>query len=676
MMMTERFSENFKIALLLVVTTLLVFARVGGYELTLYDDNLYVTENPMVLEGLSWRGVAAAFSTTEASSYWHPLTWLSLMLDIQLFGLRPGALHLVNVLLHAFNAALLFLVLAQLTGATWRSAFVAALFAFHPLHVESVAWVTERKDVLSTFFGLLTIGAYARYAERPGVGRYAWVALFLVLGLLSKPMLVTMPFVLLLLDYWPLGRMGGRLQLPAGPGPLRPAVSLARLVGEKLPLFAASAATSVVTAVAQKHGDVMADSSLGLGLRMANAAVGYVRYLGKTFYPTSLSIFYPHPGPGLPVWQAVGAALLLLVITVVVLRQFRRSPWLPVGWFWFLGTLVPVIGLVQVGAQSIADRYTYLTLIGVFIMIAWEVPERLEGRSVSRRALGTASLVVIVVLAGLTWRQLGFWRDHETLFRHALSVTKGNCIAHASLADYYLRTGDRGAAYGHFQELARLCPKEEQTWYNLGVLQRERGELAEAERSLREAVRLRPGYVEAWSNLGAVYLQANRRAEAIDALLEAVRIAPDDASVRFTLGALYENMGRSAEAIEAYREAVRLKPDFAAAWNNLGIAYKNAGRIPEATAALRQAALLRAGDPTSWYNLGILSITAGDVAGAIEAFREATRVAPDHAPAWYQLGRAYARQGKRREALDALQIVRSLDAGMADDLQRRIGRGP
>ena len=255
----KRFNADLKIALLLIVTTLLIFARVGGYELTLYDDNLYVTENQMVQGGLSWSGLASAFSTTQAAAYWHPLTWLSLMLDVQLFGPRPGALHLVNVLFHALNAALLFLVLVRMTGAKWRSAFVAALFAFHPLHVESVAWVAERKDVLSAFFGLLTIGAYIRYADRPGIPRYSWVVLFLVLGLLSKPMLVTMPFVLLLLDFWPLGRMGGRFQLVPGPGPVRPMFPLTRLFAEKIPLLAASAAISVVTAVAQKHGGVMAD---------------------------------------------------------------------------------------------------------------------------------------------------------------------------------------------------------------------------------------------------------------------------------------------------------------------------------------------------------------------------------------------------------------------------------
>ena len=395
---------------------------------------------------------------------------------------------------------------------------------------------------------------------------------------------------------------------------------------------------------------------------------------GKTFWPGSLSIFYPHPGPALPMWQAAGAALLLLLITSLVLLRLKRSPWLAVGWFWFLGMLVPVIGLVQVGAQSIADRYTYVSLIGIFIMIAWETPELLKGLPVPPRVLWASSLLVIVVLAGLTWRQLGFWKDHETVFRHAISVTEGNCVAHNSLADYLIRKGDRKGGYEHLKEAVRLCPDVEQSWYNLGVLQRNSGELSEAEHSLREALRLRPGYTEAWSNLGAVYLQSGRVSEATDALLEAARLAPDDAAVRFNLGALYGKTGRLTEAIESYREAVRLKPDFAAAWNNLGILYQNSGRLPEAIAAFRQAAQVRS-EPVAWYNLGIVAAKTGNLTDAIEAFREAARLAPDHPEAWYQLGQAYARLGKRQEALEVVQTLRPLDAGMAADLRRRIGPG-
>ncbi len=675
MMTTARFNADLKIGLLLIVLTLLVFARAGGLEFLSYDDNLYVTDNQTVQGGLSWNNVAWAFTTMHAAN-WHPLTWLSLMLDVQLFGLRPNALHLVNVLFHAMNTVLLFLILARMTGARWRSAFVAALFALHPLHVESVAWVAERKDVLSVFFGLLTIWAYVLYAARPGVSRYSWVVFSLVLSLLSKPMLVTMPFLLLLLDYWPLGRVAGRFQLIAGPVSTRPQTSLIRLLAEKIPLLALCTASSVVTVLAQERGNALFDeNSLSLGLRLANAAVGYVRYLAKTFWPGSLSVFYPHPGPSLPPWQAIGAFLLLLLITALVLLRLRRSPWLAVGWFWFVGTLVPVIGLVQVGAQSIADRYTYFPLIGIFIMIAWEAPEQLKGLRVRPRALGAAAMLVIVVLAGLTWRQLGFWESDEKLFRHAMSVTKNNCVALGSLAEALLRKGEPEEAYGYFQKTLRLCPNDEQSWYNLGVLQRDRGELSEAENSLREALRLKPSYTMAWTNLGAVYLASGRTPEAIDAVLEAARLAPSDAAIRFTLGTLYGKAGRLAEAIEVYREAVRLKPDYAAAWNNLGIAYKNSGRIPEAVAAFRQAAQIRSDDPVAWYNLGILYAKTGDFAGAAEAFREAARLGPDHAASWHQLGLAYLSLGRRQEALEVLRTLQPLDAGRAEDLRRRIGPG-
>ena len=530
MMTTGRFNADLKISLLLLVLTLLVFAKAGGLEFLSYDDNLYVTDNQTVQGGLSWSNAAWAFTTMHAAN-WHPLTWLSLMLDIQLFGPRPGALHLVNVLFHAVNTVLLFLILARMTGAKWRSAFVAALFAIHPLHVESVAWVAERKDVLSVLFGLLTIWAYVRYTTRPALSHYAWVVLFLVLSLLSKPMLVTMPFLLLLLDYWPLGRMGGSLQPVPGSVPAPQQASLTRLIAEKIPLLVLCAASSIVTVVAQNRSEAIGDLALSsLGLRLANAAVGYVRYLGKTFWPASFSVFYPHPGTALPMWQSAGAVLLLLLITALVLLRLRRSPWLAVGWLWFIGTLVPVIGLVQVGAQSIADRYTYFPLIGIFIMIAWGVPELLKGLRIGPRVLGAASMLVIVVLAGITWRQLGFWKTHETLFRHAISVTTNNCVAHANLAEALLLKGELEEASVHLEETLRLCPRDEQAWYNLGVLQKNRGELPEAEYALREALRLKPGYTDAWSNLGAVYLASGRFPEAIDALLEAARLAPGDAS--------------------------------------------------------------------------------------------------------------------------------------------------
>lgn len=667
----DHFRSPLAIALLLALAALLVFARVGGHEFLYYDDNLYVTGNPMVQGGLSWSGLAWSFTAMSVAN-WHPLTWLSHMLDVQLFGLDPGGHHLVNVLFHAANAVLLFLVLLRMTGARWRSAFVAALFALHPLHVESVAWVAERKDVLSGFFGLLALLAYVRYAERPGIRRYVWVVLLFALGLLCKPMMVTMPFLLLLLDYWPLGRMGGGLASVPGPGP----APVSRLLLEKIPLLALSAASSVVTVVAQRRGEAMADLSLGFGSRLSNAAVGYVRYLGKTFWPGSLSVFYPYPGSAIPVWQVAGACLLLLLVTLFVMLRIRRSPWLAVGWLWFAGTLVPVIGLVQVGAQSIADRYTYIPLTGIFIMVAWEVPERLGRWRIRTQTVRAASLLVIIVLTGLTWRQIGYWKDHETLFRHALSVTRDNCMAHVSLGDFLSRKGNADEAIFHTREALRLCPKDETAWYNLGVWERERGDLSNAAGALEEALRLKPGYANAWSNLGAVYQALGRIPEAADALLEVVRLAPDDAAAWFNLGSLYGKTGQIAEAIEACREAVRLKPDYAAAWNNLGIAYQGSGRIPEAISAFRQAAQLRSDDPVAWYNLGLIYAKAGELPEAVEALNEAVRARPGHAASWYRLGLLNAELGRQQEALEAVRQLRTLDPGLAGDLLNQISPGP
>jgi tetratricopeptide (TPR) repeat protein len=470
--------------------------------------------------------------------------------------------------------------------------------------------------------------------------------------------------------------MDGRLRATAASAHSGQPASWTRLIAEKIPFLVLSAASSIVTVVAQKRGGAVADDlSLSLGLRLANAAVGYARYLGKTFWPDSLSVFYPHPGPSLPVWQTAGAVLLLLLITALVLLRLRRSPWLGVGWFWFLGTLVPVIGLVQVGAQAIADRYTYFPLIGIFIMVAWEVPELLRNVRISGPALRVLPLVVLVLLAGLTWRQLGFWKNSETLFRHAMKVTKDNCVAQSGLAEALLRKGELEEAYGYFQRTLRLCPRDEQSWYNLGVLQRDRGELLQAEDSLRRALQLKPGYTMAWSNLGGVYLASGRYPEAIDALREAARLAPEDAAIRFNLGSVYGKAGRFEEAIEAYREALGLNPDYAAAWNNLGIAYKSLGRLPEAADAFRQAAQIRKDDPVAWYNLGIFYEKSGQSAEAIDAFREATRFGPDHAASWYHLGLAYASLGRREEALEMVRAIQPLDAAMAGDLLQKIGRG-
>jgi tetratricopeptide (TPR) repeat protein len=510
-------------AVALALATVALYARVAHHAFLFYDDVLYVTQNPVVRAGLTVDGVAWAFRTLHAWN-WHPLTWLSHMLDVELFGLAPGAHHLVNVALHAANAAILLVVLARMTGAPWRSALVAALFAVHPLHVESVAWVAERKDVLSTLFGLLALGAYARYARRASPGGYTLVALALTASLLAKPMWVTAPFLLLLLDVWPLGR----LRPPGWAGAEGGAtIPLRRAVLEKVPLLALSAASCAVTLLAQTKGGATESLDVALGTRLANATVSYARYLGATVWPSPLSPYYPYDGARLPAWEVAAAAAGLVAITALALRRTRTCPALAVGWLWFLGTLVPVIGLVQVGAQGRADRYTYLPSIGLFLAIAWAIPE-VAGRR--RAAVAAAAAAAVVALSAVAWRQIGFWSDHVTLFQHAVGVTRDNAVAHLVLSQGLAEGGDLRAALVHAREAARLDPRNARARKNLGYVYYRLGLVDESIDELRAAVALAPDYAEAHGNLGIAYGRKGLIREAMEELAAELRLRSAQAS--------------------------------------------------------------------------------------------------------------------------------------------------
>jgi tetratricopeptide (TPR) repeat protein len=473
--------ERAWVALLLGAGALALYVRVAGHQFLHYDDVFYVTRNRHVLAGLTWSGVGWAFSNVDAWN-WHPLTWLSHMLDVQLFGPRAGAHLLVNASLHAVNAVLVYMVLARLTGRPGRSLLVAALFAVHPLHVESVAWVSQRKDVLSTLFGLLALWAYAAYARRPGLGRYLLVALLFAASLMAKPMWVTLPFVLLLLDFWPLERKDG----------------FGRLALEKLPLLAMSAAASAVAVLAQ--GDALRGLELGLQARLGNAALSYLGYVGKTFWPVSLSVFYPHPGSDLPPWPAVGAALVVMALTGAAISQMRRRPWITVGWLWFVGMLVPVIGLVQVGGQAMADRYTYAPGIGLLVVLVWSAAEFAETSHATRLARVVAAAVV-AILSALTWHQIGFWSDHVTLFTHAVEVTRDNGLAHHTLSQGLAEQGRWPEALAHARAAVRLEPRIARVHKNLGYILYRAGFLDESIAELRQAIALEPDYAEAHGNL-------------------------------------------------------------------------------------------------------------------------------------------------------------------------------
>jgi tetratricopeptide (TPR) repeat protein len=580
-----------------------VFLPAATHDFITYDDPVFVTENGHVKGGLTWKGVGWAFRSTEASD-WHPLTWLSHMADYELYGLNPGGHHLTNVLLHALNAVLLFVVLRKMTGAFWRSLFVAALFGLHPLHVESVAWISERRDVLSTIFWMLALWAYARRAElipAPGRGApvfYGLALLFFALGLMCKPMLVTLPCVLLLLDYWPLGRWHGS------------SVSARwALLAEKIPFFALSAAACVVTFVAHAGGGAVASTEdFPWNVRIANALIAYCRYLGKCFVPTKLAVFYPFVPGHLPFKEALLAGAILAAITVAALGLVRRRPYLLVGWLWFTGTLVPVIGLVQIGGQSFADRYSYVPLIGVFIMLTWAAVDLTATRPRAQRVLAVLAGGILAASAVMASRQLSYWRDSASLFRHALAVTDDNWVAHANLSAALSKTSasEAGAEYheavrilaalaethdkrglelertpGHsqeaikeFQKAAEIMPDLAEPHYNLGTaLAKIPGRLPEAIGELRAAVRLKPEFAEAHYNLAtALAGTSDGAAEAIPEFEEAVRLSPGNVAAHYRLGFLLSGIpGREGEAIAEYQSVIRLRPDSYQAHFNLGI---------------------------------------------------------------------------------------------------------
>ncbi|MGA8892724.1 MAG: tetratricopeptide repeat protein [Anaeromyxobacteraceae bacterium] len=583
------------VAAALFLGTLALYARVGGHPFIFFDDNRYVTENPTVQAGLTWQGVKWAFTTLHVSN-WHPLTWLSHMLDVELFGLNPGPHHVANVALHAANAVLVFLVFVRMTGATWRSAFVAALFAVHPTHVESVAWVAERKDVLSTLFGLLAMLAYAGWARRGGAARYLAVVALFTASLLAKPMWVTMPFLLLLLDAWPLQRWAGS-PIPVDPEPRAlPRHGAARLLLEKVPLLALSVASSAVTVVAQSKGGAMVNLDLGMGPRIGNAAVAYVRYVAKTFWPVDLAIYYPHPAGGLPVWQAVGAASVVLVTSAAAVIAAKRAPWLALGWFWFLGTLVPVVGLVQVGAQAMADRYTYLPTLGIYLAVSW------GGWATARRfglqKIGAvAAAASLLVISAVTWVQSGYWSDHVTLFERALAVQPRSGVAVGVLSEGMRRAGRLEEAVTLAEEAVSLAPGTVRHLNNLAISYRDLKRYAEAREVLEAAIKLDPAYATSWLNLGLVEMDLGRAPEAIAAYEGALARGAENAAAIGNLAVLYQSVGRYRDAGWAFERAAQLDPSNVAVWWNLGVFRSKEGRLPEAEAAFLEAQRRSPGNP-------------------------------------------------------------------------------
>lgn len=585
---------------------------------TTYDDPIYVVDNGHVTPGVTARGVMWAFTTGHAAN-WHPLTWISHMLDAQVWGLDAFGHHLTNIVLHAASSVLLFAVLFRATRETWASAMTAALFALHPAHVESVAWVAERKDVLSTVFLMLTLLAYLRYVERRGAASYALVVVVYGLGLMAKPMLVTLPFALLLIDYWPLRRLEAN--------------TLRNRATEKLPLLALAAAASIVTfAVQRSGGAVVSTSHLPVAVRVSNALVGYLRYLGKLAWPTDLGVFYPHPGAAQPLLAAISIAFLA-VLTWTAWRARIRRPYLIVGWLWFIGTLVPVIGLVQVGSQAIADRYTYIPSIGVFLALAWLLRDACDPR------FGFASIAaapVLIALTLLTRVQCGYWRNTRTLFEHTLAITTDNALANQCLGNALLIDGEIDAAIPH----------------------------------LEEAIRLAPDFPDAHNNLGTALGSKGRIEEAIQHFRLALAQVPDAPETHFNLAFALGNNGRFDEAIPEYEEALRLDPVSFKAHSKLAMALAIENRYDEALSHVERALEIRPDDVDSRRELAVLLTRSGDIEGAIVAYRRLLQDNPRDLDALNNIAwiRATHEQREHRDPAEAVRLAeRARDLATEDN---------
>ena len=578
------------LCLLLVAATLVVYNPVNHNAFVNYDDDGYIVENSHVHAGLSWETIRWSFTTFDQAN-WHPLTWISHALDYRLFKLNPAGPHYVNVLLHAANAVLLFLLFQRAIGLTWRSLMVALLFALHPINVESVAWAAERKNVLSMLFFLLALMAYGAYVRKPALGRYLVVAVLFGLGLMAKPQVIALPFVLLLWDYWPLRRM---LQLPASRN-LRIGSATARpfswLVLEKIPLFLLSAASAVITMRAQSTGGaVRSEAEFSFGARIANGLVAYVRYLGKAFWPRHLAPMYPHPGDSLPMWETAAATICLLVITIFVIAR-RNEKYLSVGWFWFLGTLIPMIGLVQVGEAALADRYAYIPFIGVFVMVCWEVADWNERFQASPVWLAGAAAVVLLALGVSTYRQVGLWRNSETLWSYTLAVTEDNYVAHDNLGGALLAQGRVEEAIPHFRAAVAIRPNEAMAHLNLGTYEREHGNL----RAAIEQYQMVLGFTsspllreQAYANLGSAFRDLGEYSKAQENYEAALRLNPEAPLAVLGMGLLAHQGGDLAGAIRWYSQAVSAQPT-STSYVLLSQALQQSGRTAEAQAALEQA---------------------------------------------------------------------------------------
>jgi protein O-mannosyl-transferase len=692
------------VALCLIIGIIVVYLKVQKYDFVGYDDELYVTQNHYVQKGISLEGIKWAF-TTFHSANWHPLTWLSHMLDCELYGLNPAGHHWTNVELHIANTVLLFILLFMMTGALWQSAFAAALFAVHPLHVESVAWISERKDVLSTFFGLLSMAAYYGYVKKSSAQYYLLAIVLFSLGLMAKPMLVTLPFVLLLLDFWPLKR----IQLPGdsqlkSEKPVEDAIRRnCRIILEKIPLFVLAAGSCIVTFFAQKsEGAVLPIAALPLKYRIENAVVSYVKYVFKAIWPQKLAVFYPHPGNTLPSWQIAGAALLIVIACYGAILAAKKSPYILVGLLWYLGTLVPVIGLVQVGDQAMADRYTYIPLVGIFIIVSWGAWDLLNARLRGRRSevgdpvfalrampgkqrseilsgvsgffkkrrsqkiyLGISAAIILVALASKTFLQLNTWKNGITLFEHAVSVTRDNYQAENNLGTAYA-SKDLDKAVFHYKAALKINPRDAMALYNLGTIYEKKGQLDRAISYYLKALRINPDCAGALNNLGMAFYDKGNYDRAALFFKSALKTKSKHADARINLANVLFLQSKPDEAILQYQKIIQTDPENADALYNLACVLASQNKINEAVHHYNEALRIDPKYSKAYYNLGNILLRQGKMKEAVFQYAKAIEYRPDYVQAYNQIGVILLKQEKFKKAGVFFSKALQIDPGFSE----------
>jgi len=633
------------ICFLLVAMTVLVFGQTLHHQFINFDDETYITENWRVQQGLTKQTVVWAFTTTYAN-FWHPLTWLSLMADCHFFGLKAGMHHATSLWIHILSTLLLFLLLRKSTGAPWRSAVVAALFAIHPLHVESVAWASERKDILSTFFWMLTMWSYQKYADRPALKSYLLTLFFFILGLMAKPMLVTLPFVLLLWDYWPLKRF-------RSDNSALPKTSVRNLILEKIPFLFLALAAGIIAYIAQKTGGALGSlERYPVDVRIANALVSYVSYIGKMLWPLHLAIPYPHPGH-IPFWKAAGALALLVAISVFVVRKTSKYRYLATGWWWYVGTLLPVIGLIQVGYHAMADRFTYVSLTGLFIVIAWGLKD-LGSKwffKYKRTVFVSFGIAVFLSLIIAAWIQTRYWKNSITLFTHSLALNTQNLAAHNDLGSALLGKGDLRGGEAHFLQAMKIDPGNPITHHNLGFSLYRQGKTNEAIALYQKALKLNPRQVQTHEKLANALKKRGNLEVAAAHYREVLKLQPHNLLARNELADILMRQGKIPEAITQYSELLRLKPDYLA-YYNLGSALLESGKVDEAIPYLTKSLLLRPDNALAHNNLANALARRGSPDEALLHYHEAIRINPDLENAHCNMGIILKKQGKLEEALE------------------------